>query len=63
MKGKVDRRQLYAEIKLHIVCWENQILADNANPANLDIYYDGSVIDHRWIVNFSAWLLYGGEYE
>ena len=47
----------------HIVCWENQILVDNANPANLDIYYDGSVIDHRWIVNFSAWLLYGGEYE
>ena len=63
LSGKVDRCQLYSEIKFHIVCWENQIATNNANPANINVYYDGSVVDPRgWLNTIAKWM-YGDEYE
>ena len=60
--GKVDRRQLYAEIKFHIVCWNWGILPSKTSLADIDIYEGGEVIDSRAWLNPMVLSLYGDEY-
>ena len=43
--NKIDRAQLYGEIKFHVAMWDMGILKSRANPAEIDIYLDGSVVD------------------
>ena len=50
--AKIDRAQLYGEIKLHVDLYNNGIMRSNANPIDIDIRYNGIVKDNRWLVNF-----------
>jgi hypothetical protein len=63
LNGSIDRTQLYSEIKFHIVYWDKGILVENANPTNLNIYSDGSVVDPRFGINFYVRSKYGGDYR
>ena len=60
--NKIDRVQLYSEIKFHIVCWDAGLFTDSANPINLNIYSNGNVIDPREWLNPLVRNYYGGEY-
>ena len=60
---KIDREQLYSEIKFHVWCWDMKIKRKNANPANINIYADGSVVDPRPWLNTLVDIMFGGEYE
>lgn len=35
--NKIDRAQLYGEIKFHVAMWDMGILKSRANPAEIDI--------------------------
>ncbi|MBR3845896.1 MAG: hypothetical protein IKM40_04935 [Clostridia bacterium] len=61
--GRVDRRQLYAEIKFHMVCWNWGILQDKAGLCEIEIFDGGAVIDSRPWINTVGRLLYGNEYK
>ena len=61
--NKIDRIQLYSEIKFHAQAWDYHIARENANPAGIDIYSDGRVDDPRDWLNVLVRFLYGGEYE
>ena len=50
-------------LRFHIVMWNLGLLRDNANPANIDIYSDGSVKDGRPFLNRYVRFAYGGEYD
>lgn len=60
--GRVDRRQLYAEIKLHIVGWNWGLLKSKTVLADIEIFDGGAVIDSRSWLNSLALSLYGDEY-
>lgn len=60
--GKVDRRQLYAELKLHIVAWNWGVEKTKTIIADIEIFDGGAVIDSRpWLNDLALWL-YGDEY-
>jgi len=61
--GNVDRRQLYAEIKFHMVCWNWGILQDKAGLCEIEIFDGGAVIDSRPWLNTLVRLFYGNEYK
>ena len=61
--NKIDRVQLYSEIKFHIVSWDIGFMTDKANPINLNIYSSGKVIDPRPRLNDFVRGMYGGEYN
>ena len=48
---KVDRAQLFAEIKFHAIAWDCFIFTENAKEANIIIKKDGSVYDDRPLVH------------
>ena len=52
-----------SEIKFHVWCWDMKIKRKNANPANINIYADGSVVDPRPWLNTLVDIMFGGEYE
>ena len=62
-KSKIDKAKLYAEIKFHAVSWDNHFMRGHANPAEINIYSDGSVKDPRPWLDKLMFDLYGGEYE
>ena len=59
-ENKIDRVQLYSEIKFHIVAWDEGFFVESANPINLTIKSSGDVVDTR--IGIVAKGLYGGEY-
>lgn len=61
--GKIDRRQLYAEIKFHVVAWNTGVMEDNTTIADIAIYDGGKVIDPRPWLNKLVLSLYGDEYS
>ncbi len=60
--GKIDRRQLYAELKFHLVCWQNDIIESRTSVADIEIYEGGAVIDSRPWLNPLVLEMYGDEY-
>ena len=60
---KIDRKQMYSEIKFHAVSWDQHFMRESANPAEIDIYADGSVVDHRSWLNDFVLEMYGEEYD
>ena len=62
-ESKIDRKQMYKELKLHRWAFDNGFFTENANPAEIEIYSDGAVKDGRWYVNLCINLFPGGGYE
>ena len=58
--SKIDRAQLFGEIKFHIISYESNFMEDSANPANISIYFNGLVIDGRPTVDIPSKILSGG---
>ncbi len=52
--AKIDRPQLFGELYFHYYCLKNDIMASDAASADINIYMDGSVRDHRPFVNQMA---------
>jgi len=49
--AKIDRPMLFGELYFHYYCMKNNIMESDAATADINIYMDGSVKDHRPIVN------------
>ena len=61
-ENKIDRTQLYSEIKFHAEAWDFHFMRGNANPAHIRIYANGQVIDDRDYLNDFVFWAYGDEY-
>ena len=46
--SKIDRKQMYSELKFHYFFYESGWMTANSNPAEIAIYSDGRVEDPRW---------------
>ena len=63
--NKIDRKQLFCEIKLHGENLNNLIssIRARANPANIKILFTGEVVDPRPYINWLARFLYEDDYK
>ena len=59
----IDRAQLYGEIMLHIIGWDNGIFKKSTDKIELNIYSDGSVKDGRLLLVDLPSKVLGGGYE
>ena len=63
--NKIDRKQLFCEIKFHGENLNNLIpfIRERANPADIKIFFTGEVVDPRPYINWLARFLYEDDYE
>ena len=61
--SKIDRAQLFGEVKFHIICYKKGIFSERANPIDIDVLADGTEKDDDWYINFWSAMHRGGYYE